>query len=61
MNIMSEKLYNACEYATKFNSDNLSLSAIADTFKVDRHSLSKHLQDYFKFEYYYQSNYYYIQ
>lgn len=60
MNIMSEKLYNACEYATKFNSDNLSLSAIADTFKVDRHSLSKHLQDYLKFEYHYQNSYYYI-
>lgn len=43
MKKINKSLYDACEYA---QTSNKSLTKIAEMFNVDRHSISRHLNDY---------------
>ena len=59
MKKISKQLYEACEYLDLIKPQT-SITQIAEQFGVDRHSISKHIQDYKDYKYLYEDEYYLI-
>ncbi len=58
MKKITKTLYEALEYANEHPEK--SVTVISQMYGVDRHSITKHLQDYHKYQYYYSNEYYYL-